>query len=472
MIDLNNLTIQKAHEAMKKGEYSPLELANAYKKNIEEKNKELNVFIEVFDDIEEQSKKAEKMFKDGQDTLLTGIPFAVKDNMLILGHHATAGSKILGNYTAVYDSTVIELLKKEGAIFLGRTNMDEFAMGSSTETSYYNVTKNPIDPTRVPGGSSGGSTAAVASDMALVSLGSDTGGSIRQPAAFCGLVGLKTTYGALSRYGLIALASSLDQIGPMTKTVSESEIIFNALNKHDSHDSTSLSTKERDVEKKPLKKRIGVPVECLKIGGIEPDVLANFNQAVEKLRGAGYTIVDISLPLMPYSLAVYYILQPAEASSNLARFDGIRYGFSAEGENLLEVYKKTRGEGFGKETRRRILLGTYVLSHGYYDAYYNKALKVQKEITKEFEKAFQDVDAIITPTTPSVAFKIGAKSQDPVQMYLSDIFTVPANIAGIPAISVPSGTGADNLPLGIQFMAPYFREDILFEIGKEYEGLV
>ncbi len=472
MIDLNNLTIEKAHEAMKSGEYSPLDLANAYRKNIEDKNKELNVFIEIYDDIEEQAKIAEKMFQSEEDTILTGIPFAVKDNMLILGHHATAGSKILGNYKATYDSTVIELLKKEGAIFLGRTNMDEFAMGSSTETSYYTVTKNPLDPTRVPGGSSGGSTAAVASNMALVSLGSDTGGSIRQPAAFCGLVGLKPTYGALSRYGLIALASSLDQIGPMTKTVSESEIIFDALNKHDSRDSTSVSSIDRNIERKSQSKRIGIPVECLKIGGIEPDVLANFNQAVEKLRGAGYTIVDISLPLMPYSLAVYYILQPAEASSNLSRFDGIRYGFSAEGDNLLDVYKKTRGEGFGKETRRRILLGTYVLSHGYYDAYYNKALKVQKEITKEFEKAFKDVDAIITPTTPSVAFKIGAKSQDPVQMYLSDIFTVPANIAGIPAISVPSGFGVDNLPLGIQFMAPHFREDILFKLGKEFEGLV
>lgn len=472
MIDLNNLTIEKAHEAMKSGEYSPLDLASAYKKNVEEKNKELNIFIETFYDIEEQAKIAEGMFKDGSDTLLTGIPFAIKDNMLIKGHHVTAGSKILENYKATYDSTVIDLLKKEGAIFLGRTNMDEFAMGSSTETSYYTVTKNPLDPTRVPGGSSGGSTAAVSANMALVSLGSDTGGSIRQPAAFCGLVGLKPTYGALSRYGLIALASSLDQIGPMTKTVSESEIIFNALNKHDPKDSTSVSTKDRSIENKKLDMRIGVPVECLKIGGIEPDVLANFNLAVEKLRGAGYTIVDISLPLMPYSLAVYYILQPAEASSNLARFDGIRYGFSAEGANLLDVYKKTRGEGFGKETRRRILLGTYVLSHGYYDAYYNKALKVQKEITKEFEKAFLDVDAIITPTTPSVAFKIGAKSQDPVQMYLSDIFTVPANIAGIPAISVPSGMGADNLPLGIQFMAPHFREDILFKLGKEYEGLV
>ncbi len=472
MIDLNNLTIEKAHEAMKSGEYSPLDLANAYRKNIEDKNKELNVFIEIYDDIEEQAKIAEKMFQSEEDTILTGIPFAVKDNMLILGHHATAGSKILGNYKATYDSTVIELLKKEGAIFLGRTNMDEFAMGSSTETSYYTVTKNPLDPTRVPGGSSGGSTAAVASNMALVSLGSDTGGSIRQPAAFCGLVGLKPTYGALSRYGLIALASSLDQIGPMTKTVSESEIIFDALNKHGSRDSTSVSSIDRNIERKSQSKRIGIPVECLKIGGIEPDVLANFNQAVEKLRGAGYTIVDISLPLMPYSLAVYYILQPAEASSNLSRFDGIRYGFSAEGDNLLDVYKKTRGEGFGKETRRRILLGTYVLSHGYYDAYYNKALKVQKEITKEFEKAFKDVDAIITPTTPSVALKIGTKSQDPVQMYLSDIFTVPANIAGIPAISVPSGFGVDNLPLGIQFMAPHFREDILFKLGKEFEGLV
>lgn len=470
-INLATLTIEQAHEAMKRGEYTPLDLARSYLGMITEKNTELNAYREVFTDIEIQTAQALSKFKEGTATLLTGIPFAIKDNMLIEGHHIGASSKILEGYTATYDSTVVSLLKKEGVIFLGRTNMDEFAMGSSTESSYYGVTKNPLDTSRVPGGSSGGSTTAVASSMALVGLGSDTGGSIRQPASFCGLVGLKPTYGSFSRYGLIALASSLDAIGPIGKTVRDTEIIFNTLNAYDAHDSTSVPLDQRKGVSRKVK-RIGIPVECLKVQGIQPDVLANFNQSIEKLKGAGYEIVELSLPLMPFSLAVYYILQPAEASSNLARFDGIRYGFTSDEKALYDVYAKTRGEGFGKETRRRIMLGTYVLSHGYYDAYYNKALKVQREITNEFKRVFADVDIIATPTTPSVAFKIGEKVSDPVQMYLSDIFTVPANIAGIPAISIPSGLGKDNLPLGIQFMAPHFSEDMLFSLGKDFESLV
>lgn len=471
-IDLKNLTIEKVHAHLKNGDFTVQELTEKYLETIKEKNTELNAYLEIFDDVSDQAVIAQEKFNRGTATLLTGIPFAYKDNMLLTGKRVGCSSKILEGYTSTYDGTVLKLLKDEGAIFLGRTNMDEFAMGSSTESSHYGVTKNPYDTSRVPGGSSGGSAAAVAADMALVSLGSDTGGSIRQPAAFCGLVGLKPTYGTVSRYGLVAMASSLDQIGPMTKTVRDTEIIFNAIAKYDPMDSTSVPEKSRVSGFKSRGKKIGIPKSFVSGKGIDPALLANFNQTVEKLEGAGYEIVDVSLPLMPYSLAVYYILMPAESSTNLARFDGIRYGFSHQGKDLLETYMKSRGEGFGKEVRRRILLGTYVLSHGYYDAYYNKAVLVREQITEEFKKIFETVDYIMTPTTPSPAFKIGEKSADPVAMYLSDIFTVPANIAGIPALSIPSGKTENGLPLSVQFMAPHFAEDTLFSLGKEFESLV
>ncbi len=467
-IDLKNLTIEKAHEHLTKGDFSVWELVSVYLLNIKQKNLELNIYLEVFDDLEAQSVRAQRMFTDGSATLLTGIPFAMKDNMLIEGKKMTSGSKILGDYKAVYDGTVPRILKSVGAILIGRTNMDEFAMGSSTENSAFGVTKNPIDPTRVPGGSSGGSAAAVAAETALVSLGSDTGGSIRQPAAFCGLVGLKTTHDSISRYGLVSLASSLDQIGPMTKTVRDAEIIFDALAVYDPMDGTSATNEQRTV-KQEVRKKIGVPRSFLTVGGIDEEVLANFEKSLEYMKSVGYEIVDIELPLLQYSLPVYYVIQPAEASSNLSRFDGMRYGLSLEGKDLLEVYKKTRGEGFGKETRRRILLGTYVLSHGYYDAYYRKAVNVRDQITRELRDIFKEVDVIATPTTPTPAFKIGEKASDPVAMYLSDIFTVPANIAGNPAISIPSGVTKEGLPLGIQFMGAHFAEKTLFEIGKEFE---
>ncbi len=475
MIDLKNLTIEKAHEAMKAGEYTSRQLTQAYLDVIAEKNKNIFAFIEVFDDALVQADAADAVFKSGKATLLTGIPFGTKDNILIEGKHASAASGILVPYISTYDATVIKLLKEQGAVFLGRTNMDDSAMGSSTQTSYYGITKNPHDESRVPGGSSGGSAAAVASDMSLVALGTETCGSVRQPAALCGLVGLKPTYGALSRNGLIAMGNSLDQAAPMTKTVRESEIIFQTLSKYDPMDSTSVSEELRITNYELQKgstpsKKIGIPRSFF-AKGLDNEVEKNFNESVEKLKNAGYEIVDLEMPDLEYSLAVYYIIMPAEVSTNLSRFDGIRYGLSLDGKDLLEVYEKSRGTGFGKEVRRRILLGTYILSHGYYDAYYNKAVLLRDKITREIKKAFESVDFIMTPTTPTPAFKIGEKMDDPVAMYLCDIFAAPANLSGIPAIAIPSGETASGLPLSVQFISPHWGESSLFEIGKKFETL-
>jgi aspartyl-tRNA(Asn)/glutamyl-tRNA(Gln) amidotransferase subunit A len=475
-IDLEKLTIRSAREHLNNGDFSAMELTESYLEEIGKKNPKINAYLEVFDDVMEQAKLADKMLQNGggeTPRLLTGIPIAIKDNILIKGRTASAASKILENYKAVYDATVIEKLKDNGAIFLGRTNMDEFAMGGSTENSAFGVTKNPADSSRVPGGSSGGSAAAVAMDGALGALGSDTGGSIRQPASFCGVIGLKPTYGSVSRHGLIAMASSLDQIGPFGKTVEDTEILFNAIKGKDKMDSTSSSEEYHDaggIEKKE-KLVIGVPYDFLG-DGVDKDVLDNFNASLDALRDKGYEVRDISLPNAKYSLPVYYIIMPAESSTNLARFDGVRYGLYESGKNSIDDYAKTRGHSFGGEVRRRILLGTFVLSSGYYDAYYNKAIALRKLITDEFENVFDDVDIIATPTSPTPAFKIGEKSKDPLKMYLSDIFTVPANIVGIPAISVPSGFSeqdGNKLPLGVQFMAPHFGESLLFKTGKDME---
>jgi len=473
MIDLKNLTIEQAHDSLEKGDYTVTELVKTYLDVIKEKNSELNAYLEVYNDLDSQIKKAEEMFKDGTATILTGIPMALKDNILFEGHIASASSKILGNHVATYDSFVIKKLKKQGVVFLGRTNMDEFAMGSSTETSAYGVTRNPLDTSRVPGGSSGGSAASVASDMALVALGTETCGSVRQPASFCGLVGLKPTYGAVSRSGIISMGSSLDQVGPLGKKVRDVEIIFNVIDGHDVLDSTSIPDSKRElIKKEPLKKRIGVPQEFLQGGGINEEVLKNFKESCEKLKKAGYEIVDVSLPSIKYSLAVYYIIMPAEVSSNLARYDGIRYGLLEKADNLFSVYTKSRANGFGREARRRILLGTYILSHGYYDAYYNTAIKVRKIIKDELLEMFKNVDAFVTPSVPFLPFKLGEKLDDPLSMYLCDIFSAPANLADIPSISVPSGKNKDGLSFGIQFTAPFLREDILFTIGKDFEKLV
>ncbi len=471
MIDLKELTIKKAHHSFKNGEFSVTDLVDAYLKVIKEKNEEINAYLEIYNDIPEQIKKAEEMFKNGQDTLMTGVPVAIKDNILFDGHKVSAASKILENYVATYDSFVVEKLKKAGAVIIGRANMDEFAMGASTETSAYGNTKNPLDTARVPGGSSGGPASSVAMYGSLVSLGTDTGGSVRQPSSFCGVVGLKPTYGAVSRSGIISLGSSLDQVGTIGKTVEDVETIFNSINGYDKLDSTSVKEENRG-DSISIKKRIGVPRDFLSGDGIDKAVLQNFEDSCQKFKKAGYEIVDITLPFIKYSLAAYYIIMPAEASSNLARYDGIRYGLSETADKLYDVYTKTRGAGFGKEVKRRILLGTYVLSYGYYDAYYNTAIKAREAIKNELSNIFKDVDAIITPTSPTLPFKFGEKMDDPVSMYMADLFTVPANIAGVPAISIPSGFSKENLPFGLHLMAPNFREDILFTIGKDFEKLV
>lgn len=470
MIDLKSLTIRNTHDHLKAGDFSVTELVESCLKNIEKENPELNAFLEIFGDWKNQTEEAQELFRSGQADFLTGIPIAVKDNILIEGKICSAGSKILENYHAVYDSTVVSKLKKRKSVLLGRTNMDEFAMGSSTENSAYGLSRNPLDKERVPGGSSGGSAVAVAMNGSLGALGSETAGSVRQPASFCGLVGLKPTYGSVSRYGLIALGSSLDQIGPFAKTVGDIEILFDAIKGHDPLDATTAKVSGSDSLPKDLV--IGVPRDILSQPGIDKEVLKNFEESITRLSKLGFTIKDISLPHTAYSLAVYYIIMPAEVSSNLARFDGVKYGLRKEGENLLDEYVKTRTSGFGKEPRRRIILGTYVLSTGYYDAFYNKANLVRNLIINDFEKVFADgVHLVATPTTPTEAFKIGEKANNPLSMYMSDLLTAPANIAGLPAISLPSGfTEKNKMPLGLQFIAPNFREDMLFEAGKRFLG--
>lgn len=485
-IDLKNLTIKKAHEAMKKGEFSARELTQAYLDVIKEKNSDINAYLNlkgdnnpdnkeyeplVFEDALEQADEADKKFKEGTAELLTGIPFAIKNNILIKDRITTAASKILENYRATYDATVIEKLKEKGVVFIGGTNLDEFAMGGSTENSAFGVTKNPHDNTRVAGGSSGGSAAAVAMKGALVALGTDTGGSVRQPASFCGVVGLKPTYGAVSRYGAIAMGSSLDQIGPIGNNVEDTEIIYDCIKGEDKMDSTTIPENLK-LEKKDNKKILGVPWHFMK-NDIDEGVMKNFKESIEKFESLGYKIKEIELPNIEYSLPAYYIIMPAEVSANLSRYDGIRFGLLKEGDDLLGDYMKTRSIGFGEEVRRRIMLGTYVLSHGYYDAYYNKAIALRDVIRKDFENVFESVDAIIIPTSPIPAFKIGEKANDPVQMYLADIFTVSANITGTPAISIPSGfadVDGKKLPLGLQITAPHMREDLLFKIGKDFES--
>lgn len=468
MIDLANLTISKARKAFEAKEFTPTDLVNAYLAVIDDRDVEVRAFREVFrDDALAQAKEAEKAFANGTAKRLTGIPIVTKDNILVKGHIAGASSKMLENFVAPYDATSIARLREEGAIFLGRTNMDEFAMGSSTENSAYGPTKNPLDITKVPGGSSGGSAAAVAMNAGLVGLGTDTGGSVRQPAALCGIVGFKPTYGAISRNGLIAMGSSLDQLGTLTRAVADSEIIFNIVKGTDEMDSTSFYPEEK--KEIPKKLSIGVPRNLF--DGLSTEVMENLEQSIARFKELGYEIVDLELPNLKYALATYYVIMPAEVSSNLGRYDGVKYGLHVEGKDLLEDYLKTRRDGFGKEVRRRIMLGTYVLSSGYYDAFYGKAQNARALILEDYNKAFETVDLVITPTAPTTAFPVGEKTGDPLQMYLEDVFTVPANIAGNPAISLPSGFGTGDsasLPLGIQLTAQNYREDILFHAGKEF----
>ena len=481
MSNLNELTIVEAARALRARECSVRELWDTCEAAAKEKNGELNAYLELFDADKAAIDAAQKRIDEegAAAPMLCGMPLAIKDNILIEGHIASAASKMLENYRATYDATVISKLKAAGALFLGRTNMDEFAMGSSTEHSAFEKTLNPRDTSRVPGGSSGGSAAAVAANITIAALGSDTGGSIRQPAAHCGLVGLKPTYGAISRNGLIPLGSSLDQIGPLTKSVEDARLLFDALRGRDPLDSTTLTENRYMSDAVQGKMRIGIPRHLLS-EGIDPDVLANFDATIEQLKNAGHTLIDIELPTSEYALPAYYVIMPAEASTNLARFDGIRYGLAKRGVTLLEDYVQSRSAGFGPETIRRILLGTFVLSSGYVDAYYYKAQATRALLRREYNAAFKRCDVIAFPTTPSPAFKAGEKN-DPVAMYLEDIFTVTANLTGMPAISVPMGsispstslgaTGSKKLPVGIHFTAPHQAEARLFAIGSAVEVL-
>ncbi len=474
---LNNM-IKELHQKLLNKELTTSELVGFYFQKIKEKNDIIKAYLTLNE--KEALKKAEEIdekIKHHQPIdLLEGIPYAVKDNILVKGLKTTAGSKILENYIAVYDATVIEKLNKKGAIILGKTNLDEFAMGSSTENSAFFETRNPCDLERVPGGSSGGSAAAVKGEMAVFALGSDTGGSIRQPAAFCGLVGFKPTYGAVSRYGLIAMASSLDVIGPITKTVEDAEIVFEAICGKDEKDSTSFSPQKEKFTKSFKETVLGIPKEFF-IEGLDPEVEKIIKESLLKLEKEGFQLKEISFPLSPYSLACYYIIMPAEVSANLARYDGIRYSpnpkFQMANEiNLKDLYFLSRGEGFGKEVRRRIVLGTYVLSRGYYEAFYKKAQKVRRLIIKEWENALKEVDFIITPTTPTPAFKLKEKTSDPLSMYLSDIFTVSANIAGLPAINLNAGYTNNNLPVGIQIISKRESDFKLLDFAKQIEKIL
>ncbi len=466
-MDFKKTTIKELNKSLIQGDTTPELLQKHAIQVISERNENINAIIEVFENESVTAKVTET------DSLLSGVPVIIKDNILFKGKQATASSHILDGYTATYDSKIAEIFNKNNASLIGRANMDELAMGSSTETSYYGNTKNPLDESRVPGGSSGGSAAAVAAGMAVYALGSDTGGSVRQPAAYCGIVGMKPTYGAVSRRGLIPMASSLDVIGPLTNSVEDAEIVFNTISEYDEMDSTSVSMEKRTElqTKNKNNKIIGVPRSFLEMDGLNPEVLANFNESLEKMKSQGYTVLDIDLPLLKYSLAVYYIIQPAEASSNVARFDGIRYGLREQGKDLIDGYVQTKTKGYGDEVKRRIMLGTHVLSSGYHDAYYYKALALREAISKEVYEIFNTVDIIATPTAPSVAFKFGEKS-DPISMYLEDVFTVPYNLTGNPAISIPSGVNSENMPIGMHFVAPRFCEQKLFEVGKDLERAI
>lgn len=453
------------------GDYTPTQAVEDALAVIKEKNGDINAFLDVYaeDALAEAKVATERYAKEGESTPpLLGLPIAVKNNILVKGKTATGASKILENYTAVYDATIIERLKEAGAIIVGATNMDEFAMGGSTENSAFGVTKNPVDTSRVPGGSSGGSAAAVAMDAVPAAIGTDTGGSIRQPASYCGLVGFKPTYGAVSRYGLMAMGSSLDQAGPLTKSVADAEAIHQVMAGKDPMDATTISDDTYPEVSAKEKLTFGVPRDFLK-DGVDPDVLETFEQHIETLKAAGHTIKDIELPLFEKGLAAYYIVMPAEVSSNLARYDGIRYGLSVDGDNLLDVYEKTRAAGFGPEVKRRILLGTYVLSSGYIDAYYGKAELVRKKMREELDEVFKDVDIILTPTAPTPSFKIG-EQEDPLSMYRQDIFTVPVNLTGVPALTFPMGTvdrEGTELPVGVQYIAPHGGDARLFAAGKK-----
>lgn len=482
-MDTTALTIASCAKLLRSREISSREVTQQYLETIEQENPTLNAFLSleaegalrVADEVDAAILRNETIHP------LSGVPLALKDNLLVKEHVTTAASKILAEYRASYSATVVEKLQRARAVILGKTNLDEFAMGASTENSAFGTTKNPHDLERVPGGSSGGSAAAVAGGLALASLGSDTGGSVRQPAAFCGVVGFKPTYGTVSRFGLIAMASSLDQIGPITKTVEDAEILFETIAGRDPFDATSVEYQYERMKNTMKPFTIGVPKECMG-DGLSQEVRQGITRALDMFKSFGYTVREISLPHMPLALAAYYIIMPAEVSTNLARLDGVRYlGVRAVEdtvEKLNDLYIKTRGIGFGREAKRRILLGTFVLSAGYYDAYYAQAQKVRRLVANDFENAFNTssggVDVIFAPTTPTTAFNIGEKTDNPLAMYLSDIFTVPVNLAGLPAISIPVKrytVGGGELPVGFQLIGKKFREADIFALGKQYESV-
>ncbi|MCX5665944.1 MAG: Asp-tRNA(Asn)/Glu-tRNA(Gln) amidotransferase subunit GatA, partial [Candidatus Omnitrophica bacterium] len=459
MENLYSLTAHELKEKIDKGALTPSDILDSLFKRIESLDKKIKAFVTL-------NKNAASLLSKDKAGKLYGIPVLVKDNICVKGEATTCASRMLKGFKPPYDATVIKRLKNEGAALIGKANMDEFAFGSSCETSCYGPTKNPWNTDRIPGGSSGGSAAAVASDETILALGSDTGGSIRQPASLCGVVGLKPTYGRVSRYGLIAFASSLDQIGPITKDVRDSALVMNVIAGYDEMDSTCVDMPVPDYTKSLLKDvkglKVGVPKEYF-IEGIDKEVETSVRRSIDILRDLGAKIVEIALPHTQYAVSTYYIVAPAEASSNLARFDGVQYGFRAlDAKDLIDMYIKTRSKGFGNEAKRRILLGTYCLSTGYYDAYYLKAQKVRTKIKEDFDNAFKLCDLVVTPTTPTPAFKIGEKTKDPLSMYLSDIFTISANLAGLPAISIPCGFSKDSLPIGLHMLAKPFDEETLF----------
>ncbi len=474
-LDLIKRSVSEHIESLKKGEYSSRELTDAYIAQIKNTDSEIGAYITT--DFETALKKAEAVDKkrlSGESLEpLAGIPCAIKDNICTKGVKTTCASKMLENYIPPYDACVIEELKKADVVILGKLNMDEFAMGSTTENSAFKTTKNPADITRVPGGSSGGSAACVAAKEAAFTLGSDTGGSIRQPASFCGVVGMKPTYGTVSRYGLVAFASSLDQIGPLTSTIKDNAIVLNAISCADKRDATNIYKSQGDFTED-----IGKGIKGMKIGlpkeffgeGISHDVKNAVFEAAERMKNEGAEIVDISMPSIDNALAAYYIISSAEASSNLSRFDGVRYGYRTDCfENIHDLYKKSRSEGFGKEVKRRIMLGTFALSSGYYDAYYKKALQIRSIVMNDFENSFKKCDFILSPVAPTVAYKLGEKSKNPLEMYMGDAYSVPVNIAGVPAISVPCGRGEGNMPVGAQLIGPAFSEKMLYRAAAVLE---
>jgi len=473
-MNLHELTAHEIHDLLKKKKTSSSEVTRAVLEQIKKAERDIDAFVTVTEEAAlEAAKKADEKISRGEEiSPLEGIPVAVKDNMCTKGVLTTASSKILANYKPPYDAKVVENLKALGAPIVGKTNLDEFAMGSSTENSGIKVTRNPRDPNRVPGGSSGGSAAATAANETIMSLGSDTGGSIRQPASFCGVVGLKPTYGRVSRYGLIAFASTLDQIGPITKDVRDAAILLNAISGYDPLDSTSVERKVPDYTKALTKNIKGLKIGLIKelMGkGVEDGVKKAVKKAVKKLEEMGAKVEEVSLPTFEYSVPTYYLIAPAEASSNLERYDAVKYGLrSKDSPDLISMYKNSRREGFGPEVKRRIMIGTYALSAGYYDAYYLKAQQVRTLIARDFEKAFGKFDVLVSPTTPSVAFKIGERTDDPLSMYLSDISTIPVNLAGLPAISVPCGT-SEKLPVGLQIIGKAFDEETILRAAHAWE---